>query len=274
MSALLTPGSGIYWEGTGGPLGRALHYVGCGSGRPVVLLHGYTDSWYSFRLVLPALAARARCLTPDLRGHGRSAHVGDDFSVAAFAADAAGFVEALDLGPVALVGHSMGGAVARAVALARPDLVDRLVLVGAPLRTDTPVLRDLAAEVAGFGAAVPRGFAEAFQAACVCDRGAVPGWFFDACVDASAGVLPRVWRAALAGLLADDHSARLGEIGCPALVVAGREDGFFGPAEQAEQARALPRGRLVVYDRVGHSPHWEQPERFAADVAGFLAAPA
>ena len=71
-----------------------------------------------------------------------------------------------------------------------------------------------------------------------------------------------------------DHAARLGEIGCPALVVGGREDGFFGPAEQAEQARALPRGRLVVYDRVGHSPHWEQPERFAADVAGFLAAPA
>jgi pimeloyl-ACP methyl ester carboxylesterase len=275
MSTVMTPGSGIYWEGTAGPPGRALHYVACGAGRPVVLLHGYTDSWFSFRLALPLLAARARCVAPDQRGHGRSACDGDDFSIAAFAADAAGFVEALGLGPVALVGHSMGGAVARAVALARPDLVDRLVLVAAPLRTDAPAVRELAAEVAGFGeAVVPRPFVEAFQAACVCDRGAVPGWFFDACVDASAGVAPRVWRAALAGLLADDHSARLGEIACPALVVGGREDGFFGPAEQAEQARALPRGRLVLYDRVGHSPHWEQPERFAADVAGFLAEPA
>jgi pimeloyl-ACP methyl ester carboxylesterase len=121
---------------------------------------------------------------------------------------------------------------------------------------------------------VPRTFVEAFQAACVCNRGSIPEWFFDACVAASAGVAPRVWRDALAGLLADDHAARLGEIACPALVVGGREDAFFGPAEQAELARSLPRGRLLLYDGAGHSPHWEQPERFAADVATFLATPA
>ncbi|HVK17444.1 MAG TPA: alpha/beta hydrolase [Fimbriiglobus sp.] len=272
MSAMRTPGSGFYWEGTAGPPGRALHYVACGAGRPVVFLHGYTDSWFSFRLVLPTLAARARCLAADQRGHGGSACEGDDFSVAALAADAAGFIDELRLGPVALVGHSMGGVVARAVALSRPDLVDRLVLVAAPLRTDTPTLRELKVEVDHFGSTVPRSFAEAFQAACVCDRGSVPGWFFDACVDSSAGVAPRVWRAALAGLLAEDHTTRLGEITCPALVVGGREDGFVQPAEQAELARALPRGRLTLYDGVGHSPHWEQPERFAADVAEFLAA--
>jgi non-heme chloroperoxidase len=148
------------------------------------------------------------------------------------------------------------------------------VLAGAPFRTDTPEVRELAAEVGRFGAEIPRSYVEAFQAACVYDRGAVPGWFFDVCVDASAAVPPRVWRAVLAGLLADDTAARLGEIACPALVVGGREDAFFGPGDQAELARALPRGRLLLYDGVGHSPHWERPGRFAADVAAFLAEPA
>ena len=130
--------------------------------------------------------------------------------MATFAADVAGFIDDLGTGPVALVGHSMGSVVARAVALARPDLVDRLVLVGSPLRTDTPAVRELAAEVARFGATIPRPFVEEFQAACIFDRGSVPAWFFDDCVAASAGVAPRVWRAALAGLMAEDHTAGWG----------------------------------------------------------------
>ena len=264
--------AGTFREGVVAVPGAALHYVECGAGRPVVLLHGFTDSWHSFRLVLPGLADHARCLAPDQRGHGRSAGPADDYSAVAYAADAAAFVEALGLGPVALVGHSMGGLVARKVALARPDLVEKLVLVAAPLRMDNPGVRELEAGIAGFAGAVPRAFAEEFQAGCVCDRSALPDGFFAACVDASAGVAPRVWRETLAGLLADDHAARLGEIRCPTLVIGGREDAFFGPAEQEELARALPRGRLLLYDGAGHSPHWEMPDRFVADVAEFLSA--
>jgi pimeloyl-ACP methyl ester carboxylesterase len=251
--------------------GVSLHYVERGTGRPVVLLHGFTDSWHSFRLVMPALSDHARCLAFDHRGHGHSSRPATGYSADAFAADAVGFVEALGLGRVALVGHSMGGLVARKVALARPELVERLVLVAAPLWIDNAAVRLMEADLTRFGSVVPRAFAEEFQAACVSDRGAVPKWFFDACVDASASVPPRVWREALAGMLADDHAGRLGEIRCPALVLGGNEDAFFGPEEQAELTRALPRGRLLLYDGVGHSPHWEMPERFAADVAGFLA---
>jgi pimeloyl-ACP methyl ester carboxylesterase len=270
MTATRTPGDD-FREGVVELPGVSLHYVERGAGRPVVLLHGFTDSWHSFRLVLPALSDHARCLAYDHRGHGRSSRPGTGYSADAFATDAVGFVEALGLGRVALVGHSMGGLVARKVALARPDLVERLVLVAAPLWIDNTAVRLMEADLARFGPAVPRAFAEEFQAACVCDRGAVPKWFFDACVDASAGVPPRVWREALAGMLADDHAGRLGEIRCPALVLGGKQDAFFGPHEQAELARALSRGRLLLYDGVGHSPHWEMPERFAADVAAFLA---
>jgi pimeloyl-ACP methyl ester carboxylesterase len=257
-------------EGVVGLSDLALLYVECGTGRPLVFLHGFTDSWHSFRRVLPGLAAHRRCLALDQRGHGGSAYAGGDLSPTAFAADAAGFIEDLGLGPVAVIGHSMGSLVARNLARARPELVDRLVLVGAPLRIDTPAVRELAIELSRFGPAVPRPFAEAFQAACVHDRASVPGAFFNACVDASTGVPSRVWQATLAGLLADDSTAGLDAIACPALVLGGEEDAFFGPGEQEELARALPRGRLLLYEGVGHSPHWEAPARFIADVQAFL----
>src|SRR5262249_54580617 len=147
-----TPGVWPPREGVVHLPGRTLHYVECGAGRPIVMLHGYTDSWHSFRLVLPLLGAHGRCLALDQRGHGASAYDGGDFSMDGFAADAAGLIDRLGLGPAAVVGHSMGSLVARKLALARPDLVERLVLVGAPLRVDNAGVREIQAEVNLFGA--------------------------------------------------------------------------------------------------------------------------
>ena len=113
-----------------------LHYVECGAGRPVVLLHGYTDSWRSFRLVLPRLATACRCLAIDLRGHGASRYAGDDLTLDDFAGDVIELLDQLGIGSATLVGHSMGSFIARKVALCRPDLVERLILVGSGLRSD------------------------------------------------------------------------------------------------------------------------------------------
>jgi pimeloyl-ACP methyl ester carboxylesterase len=71
-------------------------------------------------------------------------------------------------------------------------------------------------------------------------------------------------------MLADDDSDRLGAIRCPVLVLGGREDAVFSSDEQSQLAAAFPRGHLLFYEGVGHSPHWERPSRFAADVAAFL----
>ena len=251
--------------------GREIGYVTAGAGRPVVLLHGYTDSWHSYRLVLPFLSTHARCFAIDQRGHGRSRRAGNDFSMDAFAADVVDFVIRLRLGPVTLVGHSMGSLVARKAALTCPDLVDRLVLVGAPLRVDNPGVRGMVADLAAFRNVVPRSYAEEFQAACVADRTAVPDWFFDACVDTSASMAAKTWRSVLAGILADDSADRVGQIRQPTLSIGGRDDAFFGPDEQRALVRALPRGRLLLYDGVGHCPNWERPARFAEDVSEFLA---
>ena len=207
---------------------------------------------------------------PRPRGHGQSRYDGEGLSPAAFAGDVVAFLDRLGITSATLVGHSMGSFIARRVALARPERVARLVLVGSGLCADNPAVREVEAGVSQFGESAPRPFVEEFQSSCVFDLGSIPTPFFEECVDASTGVSPRVWRAALDGMLADDDRDHLRRIGQPTLVIGGREDGIFGWQEQEELARSLPDGRLLLYDRCGHSPHWEQPGRFVEDVLRFL----
>jgi pimeloyl-ACP methyl ester carboxylesterase len=250
-----------------------LHYTSAGeadSHDVILLLHGYTDSWHSFSLVMPALAEERLCFAPDHRGHGRSSYGGDDLSMPSLAADAARLLDAMGVKRAAVVGHSMGSFVARRLALARPDLVERLVLIGTGPRGVNEVVQSLAAEVRAFGDRVPEGFSEAFQASTVLDRSALPADFFEECVNVSNRLPVRIWKSAIEWLLADDHFDRLKEISCPTLVTGGVEDGVFSVAEQEAVAAAIPGSRLKLYEAAGHAPHWEIPDRFAADLRAFL----
>ncbi|MFI5695174.1 alpha/beta fold hydrolase [Kribbella sp. NPDC051586] len=98
-----------------------------------MLLHGGgggADSWQAQRA---GLAERYRVLVPERRGHGRSPDVDGPVTMEIFAADTAAFIEALELGPVYVIGWSDGGKVGMSLALNRPDLVRKLVLIGAEL---------------------------------------------------------------------------------------------------------------------------------------------
>jgi pimeloyl-ACP methyl ester carboxylesterase len=110
------------------PLTLAVRELG-GAGAPLVVLHGLLGSARNWQSAGVALAARGhRVLAPDLRNHGVSPW-GDDCSYAALAGDVVACLERLALGPVHLVGHSMGGKAAMRLAVARPDLVARLTIV-------------------------------------------------------------------------------------------------------------------------------------------------
>ena len=79
-----------------------------------------------------------------------------------------------------------------------------------------------------------------------------------------------MWKAALEPYLSADFSERLKEVAVPTLLVWGDRDGFTGRAEQDALNRAIAGSRLTVYSGTGHCPHWEEPERFAADVVAFV----
>lgn len=107
-----------------------------GAGFPLVLLHGGFSDASQFGPNIPALAAQFRVLTPERRGHGHTPDVAGPITYDLMAADTAAFLDALGIGQAHLVGHSDGANVALLVALARPDLVGKMVLVSGNFRYD------------------------------------------------------------------------------------------------------------------------------------------
>lgn len=107
-----------------------MHYVEAGSGPPLVLLHGYPETWYEWRHVIPLLAPRFRVIAPDLRGLGDTSRPAAGYDKRTVAADVRELLrEHLKLDSIGLVGHDWGGPVAYALARLAPDLVRRLAII-------------------------------------------------------------------------------------------------------------------------------------------------
>src|SRR5690349_6739854 len=102
-----------------------------GSGPAILLIHGIGDNSTTWSTVQSALAQRFTVIAPDLLGHGKSDKPRADYSVAAYANGMRDLLSVLDVERVTVVGHSLGGGVAMQFAYQFPQLVDRLILVGA-----------------------------------------------------------------------------------------------------------------------------------------------
>ena len=110
--------------------GIRLHYVIGGQGDPIVLLHGYPETWYDWRRVMPLLAAHHTVIAPDMRGLGESSIPADgDYTKRTVADDIYKLVQSLGLRRVFLVSQDMGAPVAVAYAALHPDDVRRLVFI-------------------------------------------------------------------------------------------------------------------------------------------------
>jgi pimeloyl-ACP methyl ester carboxylesterase len=112
------------------------YYDEQGSGGPLLLLHGGLVDGDSFAQQTPVFAEKYRVIVPDRRGHGRTPDVDGSICYAVMADDTIAFMEALGTGPAHLVGWSDGGDVGLLVAIKRPDLVRKLVLMGANFSAD------------------------------------------------------------------------------------------------------------------------------------------
>ena len=107
--------------------GATLHYVSAGDqGSPVLLVHGFPESWWAFHKVIPLLAASHRVFAVDLRGFGDSSTAGDDFTSETAAADLHELIQALGVGPVHLVGQDIAGGTVFRLAASHPEDVQSL----------------------------------------------------------------------------------------------------------------------------------------------------
>jgi len=250
--------------------GVRLHYAEQGdpAGQPVILLHGYTDSWFSFSRVLPLLGAKYRVYALDLRGHGDSDRPASGYQFHDFAADVVAFMDAKGLKRATIVGHSMGSFIAQQIALAAPERVERLVLVGSATTVRNNVVLELQQAVETLGDPVPAKFAREFQASTIYQP--LPDDFMDRVVAESLKLPARVWRATMTGMLAADGKTKLGNIKTPTLILWGDQETVFPRAEQDLLAAQLPQAILQVYPKTGHALHWERPEQFVHDLEEFI----
>jgi non-heme chloroperoxidase len=254
------------------PAGVKLPYVEQGdvAGVPVVLLHGVTDSWRSFEPVLPYLPGSIRAFALTLRGHGEASRPAAGYHPRDFAADVAAFLDSQGLESAVIAGHSMGSTVALRFALDYPERTRGLVPMGAFVHYQTnPVISEFwETVVSGLEDPIDRSVAREFQESTL--AGPISPSFLETAIDESLKVPARVWRDAFAGLLEDEHAARLGDIGAPTLLVWGDLDTFVPESDQETLLATIPSSRLEVYWGAGHAVHWEEPARFAADVSAFV----
>jgi non-heme chloroperoxidase len=250
--------------------GVRLRYLEQGdpAGRPVILIHGLTDSWFSFSRILPGISKAHRVYPLDLRGHGDSDRPAAGYAPREMAADVIAFMDALSIRRATLVGHSMGSFVAQQAALAAPARIAGLVLIGSATTGRNEVTLELREAMASLPDTVPADFVMEFQASTV--HQSVPEEFMVRVVAESRKVPARVWRAALAGLLETERFTGLGGGRIPALLIWGDRDGLFSRLEQQALVAALPIASLKVYRETGHAPHWERPEEVVRDLERFL----
>src|SRR5258708_20027923 len=122
--------------------GKHFHYRVAGSGSPLVLLHGYGVSGNLWQRTLPYLAQYHTVYCVDLPGHGRSSYA-QPWRLREMAPLLASWLRQMQLPPVALMGQSMGGAIAIDLTAHAPELIEKLILVssaGIPLQTELPHL--------------------------------------------------------------------------------------------------------------------------------------
>ena len=147
--------------------GVRLRYVEQGnpSGVPVVLLHGYTDSWRSWEPVLPYLPDSIHAFAPTQRGHGDADRPEADYRAQNFAADMAAFMDALELDKAIIVGTSTGSIVAQRFAIDYRERTRGLVLAAAATSWRTPAVLDLWDMVSTLDDPIDPGFVREFQGA-------------------------------------------------------------------------------------------------------------
>jgi non-heme chloroperoxidase len=245
------------------PGGIRLRYLEQGpeSGPAVLLLHGYTDSSYSFSRIMPLLPVAWRVIALDQRGHGESDRPESGYAIDDFAADALQAMDALRLPSAVVVGHSMGSFIARRMAERAPDRVTHLVLLASAPTAANDAVKEMRGALDALSDPVDPAFVREFQESTVARP--VPAAFMDRVVATSQAVPAAVWKAALAGLLSHQAS---GSVRCPTLVIGGDADGVFSKAEQEALAAEIPGAVLEIVPGVGHALHWEDPERFVASL--------
>lgn len=255
----------------------AIHYVDRGQGSPLVLIHGLGGSIYNFRYNIPTLAERVRVLALDLKGFGYSERpAASDYSLTAQARLVGELMDGLGISQAAVLGHSMGGAVALRLAATSPEKVDRLILVGsAPPNGMVPsfAARAPLPALLRLGAALVLHQPRLRES--VLRQGFYDPSFLTPEMVALFTQLVRIRGSAdaAASVLSDaarDESIDLSRVSQPVLLLWGEGDRWTNLRLARWLADELPDARLEVIDRARHMVLEERAEEANKAILTFL----
>src|SRR5712691_67045 len=257
--------------------GIKTNYHDLGEGARVVLLHGSgpgVSAWANWRLTLPDLSKKFRALAPDVVGFGYTDRPANfKYGLEAWVNHIIGFIEALDLKRVSLIGNSMGGALALALTIKRPDLIYKVVLMGS-VGVHCKVTPALDA-VWGYTPSIEnmRRLLDlfAFDRNLVSDELAElrykatirPGW-----QESFAAMFPaprQRWVDAM-----ERPEDKIEAIDKEVLVIHGREDQIIPLKTSLRLLELIPRSQLHVFGQSGHWTQIEHTARFNRLVTDFF----
>jgi len=245
-----------------------------GTGRPVVLIHGFPMDHSIWVQQVQSLAPHYRVITPDLRGSGRSSVSPGKVTVEQWADDLAAMLDALKITePIVLGGLSMGGYVAFRFFQAHRARLAGLILCDTKAAADTPQAAAGRLETA---ARLEREGGQ-FLADTMPPRLLAPATWDGKpkVVDCLRRIIlagdPVGYAATLRGLAErPDFTPLLPRIDCPALLIVGRQDAVSPVAEMNAMARAIPGAQIVEIDDAGHVTPLEAPREVSRAMEQFL----
>ncbi len=230
---------------------QRIFYRVAGVGPPLVLVHGYGVSGQMWNRSIPYLAQQRQVYSIDLPGHGRSTLSGA-WRLREIAPLLAQWIETMSLPPIALVGHSMGGAITTQLVAHAPNLVERLVLVdaaGLPLDKTLPMMMTRSAR-----SMLQRG------------GGSYP---LPMLRDTLKLRLRLLWQAARE-MKKSDFRDEFASLTLPTLIIWGERDIMLPLALGQALAQVMPHARFVTIPESGHRPPLSQPVEFSRLVLDFL----
>jgi pimeloyl-ACP methyl ester carboxylesterase len=256
-----------------------VHYETFGRGRPVLLLHGWLNSWAVWRTTMEVLGREFKIYALDFFGFGESGDQSEDFSVNNFAALVGSFMDRLGIAKAPLVGHSMGGTVSLLAALRFPERVVKVAVVGSPIegKSLSPLLRfaawdgwrEIADAVPVLYTPIRAGLRPLLRGYgyIISRDGKTVGKML---ADDFAKLSVMSFLESIGTLHDTDLRDRLHEVTMPVMGVYGMEDRIVSPYQYKVLQTYLPSSQIAIFEKSGHFPMNDDPERFHQTMRDFL----
>lgn len=243
-----------------------LHYEVIGSGPPVILIHGWTQAWNTWRSTLETFQNRYRMYAPDLWGFGESTKHRESFEVSDYVELIPQFMEALGIIKVPIMGHSMGGTTALGVALKYPDRVKKVAVVGSPIDGRSLSLflkmagQPFVARLMLMGdAPVLRTFIRLWSPFVSRPQ---PNLFYNMTIANSAGFTVDSFFSSIDSLHHTDLRKQIPRIMMPAMGIYGARDVIVNPNQIKLFEKLIPQSKTVLIKKAGHFPMWDTAQEF------------